>query len=512
MATATKIIAAPPARVGKQGRADKPNIVVFLTDDQDIYLGGWTPMKQATEQLNEKGVTASNWFIHTPVCCPSRAEFLSGRYFHNVRETTPSGGCMHVDEAKVNPVSFPYHLNQNGYNVGYFGKHMNACPSKPPPGFDCPDCYWFANGGGKDGEPGGYLNATFHDQNGSYTANTNGEFAGYTTSVIANKSITWVKKVAATGKPFFVQVAPKAPHVAATPAPWYADEFSDLKAPRTPNYNASSELLQNHHWLIAQQGPITTSQAVDIDNLFRDRWRTLLSVDDAIAAMVQTITDLGLLDNTYFLSTSDHGYQLGQLRLPSCKLNVYENDIRIPMVIKGPGIKPNTTLDYPASNVDVGPTVLGLAGISTPATMDGKSVVPLIVDGADPATPPSVLRHLDESAGTNNAGTWRPFHFVEYYSLGSVTRTGHLVDDPKSNTYRAVRYVGPASTMGNILFAEFTAVTDWHFHNVSFREMFDLNADPYQLNNIYGAASPATIAELTRALDTQYNCQGTSCV
>ena len=63
--------------------------------------------------------------------------FVSRRYFHNVRETTPSGGCMHVDETKVNPVSFPYHLNQNGYNVGYFGKHMNSCPSKPPPGFDC---------------------------------------------------------------------------------------------------------------------------------------------------------------------------------------------------------------------------------------------------------------------------------------------------------------------------------------------------------------------------------------
>jgi N-acetylglucosamine-6-sulfatase len=114
----------------------------------------------------------------------------------------------------------------------------------------------------------------------------------------------------------------------------YATLFSDKEAPRTPNYNASAVDLADHHWLIAQQDIITESQAVTIDELFRNRWRTLVSVDDAIAAMVATITDLGLIDSTYFFSTSDHGYQLGQMRLPSCKLNVYENDIRIPMVRK----------------------------------------------------------------------------------------------------------------------------------------------------------------------------------
>eukprot|EP00040_Diaphanoeca_grandis_P025358 m.140397 g.140397 ORF g.140397 m.140397 type:complete len:525 (+) comp30110_c0_seq1:131-1705(+) len=489
---------------------DKPNIVMFLCDDQDITLGGWSPMTQATAVLNTQGVTAKNWFIHTPVCCPSRAEFLSGRYFHNVRETTSSGGCMHVNESKVNPVSFMYYLNQAGYNVGYFGKHMNSCPKEAPPGFDCPDCYWFANGGGSDSEPGGYLNATFNDQKSTYKGNTNGEFAGYTTSIIANKSMTWVRKVAALGKPFFVQVAPKAPHVPATPALWYATEFADKEAPRTPNYNASSELLQDHHWLIAQQGPITESQAVTIDELFRDRWRTLLSVDDAIAALVATIEDLGLIDSTYFFSTSDHGYQLGQLRLPSCKLNVYENDIRIPMVIRGPGITAGSTFDFPASNVDVGPTVLGLAGLSA-STMDGKSIVPLLLNASDPKVLPSTQRHLIANAHVSNT-TWREFHFVEYYSLGNVERTGHLVDDINSNTYRAVRFVGPTSSVGNLLYAEFTALSDYSFNNVSFREMYDLDEDPWQLHNIYATADASLKQKLKAALDSQYACVGTSCV
>lgn len=183
-------------------------------------------MQQATKLLVDKGAEANNWFIHTPVCCPSRGQMLSGRYFHSIREPTSKGGCMHVNEEEVNPRSYGTFLEEAGYTVGYFGKHMNNAPQLPPPGFDCETCYWFANGGGKDGEPGGYLNASFHQyaqqllpgaQNGTYKANTNGEFAGYTTAVIANKSIEWVKRVAKGNKPFMVTVASKAPHVPATP-------------------------------------------------------------------------------------------------------------------------------------------------------------------------------------------------------------------------------------------------------------------------------------------------------
>ena len=429
-----------------------------------------------------------------------------------------------MDTDKVVDFMYASYLEKAGYNNGYFGKNLNACPADAPPGFDCEDCYWFANGGGSDSEPGGYLNATFHDQNstykGKYIGNTAGEYAGYTTSIIANKSIEWVKHVAPLGKPFMVTVAPKAPHVPATPAPWYGTLFSDMKAPRTPNYNASKEVLADHHWLIAQQDIITMEQADSIDELFRNRWRTLVSVDDAIAAMVQTITDLNLMDSTYFFSTSDHGYQLGQMRLPSCKLNVYENDIRIPMVFRGPGIAPGTKFELPASNVDVAPTLLGLAGVDAwaVANMDGKSIIPLVVDPTDPTVPESVKAHIAHQTASEvgvKRENWRKFHFVEYYSLGSVTRTGHLVDDPNSNTYRAVRYVGPdaaAAGHGNMLYAQFTAVKDWHFENVSFHEMYDLDKDPYQLDNIYSSASPALLANLTKVLEAQYNCAAETCV
>ena len=97
-----------------------------------------------------------------------------------------------------------------------------------------------------------------------------------------------------------------------------------LSSPRDPAYNASKELLADHHWLIAQQDIITEQQGQQIDHLFRDRWRALLSVDDAVVGVMSALDELGVLDNTFMFFTSDHGYNLGQHRLPSCKLNVCE--------------------------------------------------------------------------------------------------------------------------------------------------------------------------------------------
>ena len=569
------------------GNATKPNLVLFLTDDQDYALGGWTPMRQTVALLGDTGAIAENWFIHTPVCCPSRAQILSGRYFHNVRVPTPDGGgCMHANTSVVNPNSFGAVLGKAGYTLGYFGKHMNTCPHAPPPGWDCPTCGWFANGGGNDEEPGGYLNATFshfmggvavgpdeyHQQagmyvhfntplppcssppaprlthpsavpgavfvRGSYVANTNGEHAGYTTSLIANYSIAWLHTVATSSKPWMVTVAPKACHVAAEPAPWYkrGTYIDTLAAPRTPAYNASKEQLADHHHLIANQDIITPEQGQFIDGLFRDRWRTLLSVDDAVAGVVAAVRSLGAFDNTYFLVTSDHGYNLGQHRLPSCKLNVYDHDIRIPMLIAGPGVRPGA-FSHIGSNVDVAPTLLDIAGLPANADMDGTSIAPLLIDHTHAKTPPTTAARLAEVAAARRArrgleqqvealpapvagddaddayaaavDEWRDVHFVEYYSLGDVLRTEHLVDEASSNTYRALRFVGSAK-YGNFLYAEFTSLDNWNFADPSqfFYEAYDVAKDPDQLNNIYHSLDEPTQKALAAQLEKQWQCKG----
>ena len=147
--------------------------------------------------------------------------------------------------------------------------------------------------------------------------------------------------------------------------------------------------------------------------------------------------------------------------------------------------------------------------------MDGRSLVPVLVDPGHAAVAPATRAHIAQELarrghadGAAAAAGWRDHHFVEYYSLGSVTRTGHLVDDPNSNTYRAIRSV--SGEHGNLLYAEFTAVADWQFQNVSFHEIFDLDSDPHQLHNLYNTTSPAVRQQLAAQVAEQWRCAGTA--
>lgn len=320
----------------------RPNLVVVLTDDQDYALGGWQPTRNLNRVVASQGSFATNWFAHTPVCCPSRAQFLTGRYFHNLRmPRREPGGCMGVQtgvpglEDKVSGHSFAKHLGEVGYTAAWLGKYLNggACPKEPPPGYDCPTCRWFVNNGGEDTEPRGYLSANFFDfhgrvptndtysRNGSYASWSPGapvidnmkvpQWAGYTTSIIANKSIEWLHQVAGhqaprasahggLAHPFLLVLAPKAPHYAATPATWYEhDPWVDgHSAPRTPSYGVAPHQLAGHHKLIARQGELTSDERRAIDRLFRKRWKALLSVDDAVAGLLETLDSLSLRNTT----------------------------------------------------------------------------------------------------------------------------------------------------------------------------------------------------------------------
>lgn len=210
--------------------------------------------------------------------------------------------------------------------------------------------------------------------------------------------------------PFFAYIGVHAPHLPSTPAPWYTTPFADPSLAnryRTPNFNYSAT---DHHWCVAQQPPVTEAQVVGIDALFRDRWRTLLSVDDLVEGVVNAAIDLNVVDNTYFFYSSDHGYNLGQLRLTGNKLHAYEHTLRIPMYVRGPGIKKGTKLSIPGSNTDFAPTWLALAGLSNSA-MDGTSFA----------------AHLMPETGLGGAPkptAWRDFHFSEYNSLGNLWRGG----------------------------------------------------------------------------------------
>ena len=462
--------------------ADRPNFVIFLQDDQD-YIGGRSslrPLSRALAKVGDGGIVAENWFVHTPICCPSRAQLLSGRYFHNLRMPAGvGGGCMGVQtgvptlEDKPNEHSFARYLVRDlGYTAGWLGKHMNVCPHDPPPGYDCSTCRWFANGGAQDTEPGGYLwpwdlrdfvgnkplNDSCYSRNGSYSVWQPGcpivdglrvpQHGGYITSIIANKSIEWLHAVGGASaardadgrlvRTFVLTVAPKAPHYAATPAPWYETgtwiDEEEVQAPRTPSFGVEPWRLGGHHAMIAGQGPLLAHERRAIDLQYRKRWKALLSVDEAIDAVALTLGALALSSSTYFFVTSDHGYNLGQHNLPSCKLNVYEHGIRVPMLIRGPGIAAGQAFDEIASHVDLAPTLLSLAGLDPLAAsppMDGKSLLPWLLVHARPDELPratrarlALERAILERGANARLPRVRPFHWIEYYTQGNLTVCG----------------------------------------------------------------------------------------
>ena len=163
----------------------------------DYTLGGWEPMTQTTKLLSERGATATHWTVHTPVCCPSRTELLTGRYFHNVKAPNKQAkNCMHAKtypELAANEWLFAPHLRAAGYRVGVFGKWLNNNnPLNAEQGVET----WFGNGGGT------YINPTFSydavagDAEGGKNVefnNASAPGAAYSTSVIGNISVPWVR-------------------------------------------------------------------------------------------------------------------------------------------------------------------------------------------------------------------------------------------------------------------------------------------------------------------------------
>lgn len=255
---------------------------------------------------------------------------------------------------------------------------------------------------------------------------------------------------------------------------------------------------------------MTAEQEFHSDALYRNRWLALMSVDDLVDDFVTVLTNAGVVDNTYFLFTSDHGFRFGQYRMPEGKWNTYDNDLRIPMVVRGPGIKAGAVFEHIASNVDTMPTVLGLAGVATPASMDGRSLAHLLVTNVD-AAPAPTRAHLETNAVRKAADApWRSELLVEYYGLGDVVRYEHL-EDTGNNTFRTLRIINPAAPPGlqNAKYVEFVGADNWdHVAAPEEYELFDLDADPWELKNIYSAASASVKTDLNQRVDKLYRCRG----
>ncbi len=448
-----------------------PNIVMIMVDDLDLTTTPfWDAMPQTRALVADQGIEFTNAFATDPTCCPARATMLTGRYPHNTGvfdNTSPDGGFPAFVASGAEADTLATRLDAAGYDAALIGKYLNeysADPTHLPPGWD----EWFAL---VDGWNDGY----------SYRANRNGviETYGsdpddYLTDVLATEALAYVDaQESSDDRPFMLWLAPSAPHAPLPPAPRHTiNEFTDDPIPPRPNFG-EVDVSDKPTWLRDGVSQITFGIAASMTNDYRDRMGALLAVDEMIAALFARLSANGELSETVVLFISDNGYNLGSHRLSS-KRAPYEESIRVPFLMAGPGIAAGGQTDGFVTHADIAPTVLDLAGLPWSDT-DGRSLEPLF--------------------DTSPAPSWRTDFLVEYKgtyfpldedldTLAQVQAAIQAGSPMKVPTYRAVRN-------------EQYLYVEWYSTAPHEYELYDMVADPYQLDNLVATPEGAALHEPT---------------
>ena len=421
------------------GNTQKPNIIFILSDDHRFDFMGFTKKvpwlkTPAMDRLATEGMHFSNTFVTTSLCSPSRASILTGMYTHT---------HTIVDNNAPEPeglVYFSQYLQQAGYRTSFFGKwHMGDNNDNPRPGFD----HWESFKG-----QGEYY---------SNTLNINGEHIkygkdSYISELLTDHAIDWMDKKE-SDKPFFVYLSHKAVHAMFEPSPKYDGRYADEKIPYPESFNITKDDTYKKNripeWVKEQRYSwhgvdYMYHGKLEFEPFYKRYCETLMGIDDSIATILDYLDKNNMAENTVVIYMSDNGFSFGERGLID-KRHAYEESIKVPLIIRWPGvISQHTTAPQMIQNIDIAPTLIDIAGLNAPSNMQGRSFLPLLKG--------------------DKVDNWRDKIFYEYYWEYDFPMTP-TVFAVRTSRYKYIRYFGIWDT----------------------NEFYDLQEDPGEIHNLIAA-------------------------
>lgn len=442
------------------------HIIVVLIDDLDAGSVEFMPITQ--QRVFNQGARCTQFFATTPLCAPSRATLLTGKYAHNhgvLRNTGDQAGYRAFRDSGAVSSTIATTLQGAGYSTALIGKFLNGYPlsqgdeAEVPPGWN----HWVV---GADRE-------AYTGEN--YLLNEDGAISSfgqsseeYLTNVLADRAVAFLANALPAG-PTFLLFAPYAPHQPANPAPEDRGTFSGAQAPRGASFN-ERRTRAKPRW-VRKTPRFTDARIVRIDQNYQNRLEALQAVDRAIGRVLDAIDAAGAAQNTYVVFLSDNGYFLGEHRQPHGKDAPYDAASLVPAAISGPGIPAGSQPGDVMANIDLAPTFLDMAGLASQPAMDGRSLLP-VLKGAGVLTRRYVLL---EGFGKETEGQ----------------ESGELTTPP----FQALR-------SSRILYASYETAE---------KELYDKQKDAAELNNRAGALAPELRRRYEGRLQDLSACAGPTC-
>ncbi len=466
---------------------DEPNVVVLMTDDQ--RYDDMRPLPKTQRLIGNAGVSFTRAYVSYPVCCPARATFFTGRYAHNHRVRCLYPWCGGGYGALKQRSYLPVWLQNAGYVTAHVGKFLNGYgKEKGTPLLPNGWTEWFGLMDHFTYRMWGY--DIFEDGERTRYGSLRREVADkYQTDVLAEKARDFILERSGRDEPFFLSVAFLAPHHESAktqkltgkvvrPAPRHRGRFSREPLPDLPSYN-ERDVSDKPSFIPRFNRPISARSEATIVKRFRERWESLLAVDDAVQDIVGALRRTGELDNTYVIFTSDHGFMQGEHRIRSGKMVPYDPSTRVPLLIRGPGIPSGRRARALVGDVDLAPTILNAARART-RVLDGNSILQFARNPGRPRGRP----FLHTTAGQGAKGR-------------TNTREGGVRgSQPRVPAWSAVR----------------TATWLYIEYKNGSRELYNMKRDRWQLRSVVDNPNlRPKIRTLRRILGDLRSCRGRSC-